>query len=169
MKQWFDKLQQEPPVPALACLLVLALTTFTLFADPTVRPSENPVALSDLYAARALVFSDATDGSIRIAEAVTGTEIAQFSPGTNGFARGLLRGLARERRRFGVEMDEPYLLGRNVNNRLMMQDPELKQEIVFDAFGSANRNVFEEVLERANNSNLSASFVHISALPGELE
>jgi putative photosynthetic complex assembly protein len=129
--------------PCASLALVALVAAFVVFSDRDSGQGEEEAALT---AARALRFSDADGGTIVVVDADSGAKVAQFASGTNGFARGFLRGLARERRRFGVPVDAPYLLGHNEEDRLTLRDPALHRDIVFDAFGSTNRDVFASLL-----------------------
>jgi hypothetical protein len=44
-----------------------------------------------------LAFSDAADGSVSVRESGSGRLLKVLAPGTNGFVRGVLRGLAQNR------------------------------------------------------------------------
>jgi len=130
-------------VPCASLALVATVAVLVVFSERGPGDYDEETALT---AARSLRFSDADAGTIVVVDAKSGARVAQFASGTNGFARGFLRGLARERRRFGVPVDAPYLLGRNDEDRLTLRDPALHRDIVFDAFGSTNRDVFESLL-----------------------
>ena len=63
------------------------------------------------------------DGSIQVTDARTGQVAASVEPGTNGFIRGTLRGLARERKRQGIGIEPPFMLTRWADGRLSLEDP----------------------------------------------
>ena len=97
-----------------------------------------------------LRFSDQDDGSVSILDAQSGTLIDSLAPGSNGFARGLLRGMNRERRKSGLTMVEPFELGRNRDGQLVLRDPLLGSEIVMSAFGHTNEAVFDRLYAKAS-------------------
>jgi putative photosynthetic complex assembly protein len=62
--------------------------------------------------------------------------------GEQGFLRGVLRGLARERRALGVPADRPYRLTLHADSRLLITDPATGQRIDLASFGPDNAAVF---------------------------
>ncbi|MEM8769908.1 MAG: photosynthetic complex assembly protein PuhC [Pseudomonadota bacterium] len=138
--------QGESRIVALAVGVLFSAAIIALLQKPD--DAENP-ALAPLTGVTVLRFTDAADGSIRALHVPSGEERARFESGTNGFARGLLRGLSRERRLHGIDQNEPFLLGRTVDGRLTLRDPTLATDIVLDAFGSTNRDVFRQLTNLA--------------------
>ncbi len=69
-----------------------------------------------------------------------------FAPGTNGFARSLLRGLARERMRRGVGSEPPFQLTITADGVLLLADPVTSQAIELQAFGPTNAAVFARLI-----------------------
>ena len=74
----------------------------TLIAVASVRMSGTSISEPDeaAVAVRELRFEDRPDGSVVVIDATTKSVIHTMT-GENGFFRGALRGLARERRRAG--------------------------------------------------------------------
>jgi putative photosynthetic complex assembly protein len=128
-------------LPLAAMVAVAAVATFVIFGDSAAPPAA-PLAKS-----AALVFQSQADGSVRVLSASSGAELGHYA--ATGFVWGLVRSLERERRRFGIEPGEPYLLGLNDEARLTLRDPALDRDLVFDAFGSSNRKVFESLLSNS--------------------
>ena len=62
--------------------------------------------------------------------------------GENGFFRGALRGLARERRRAGLGSEQPFQLIGRADGRLTLTDPATGQRIDLESFGPTNAAVF---------------------------
>ena len=99
-------------------------------------------------AARSLRFADAPDGAVIVIDAAAGREIARFE-GEQGFLRGTLRAMARERKRSGIGAEAPFeLLGR-ADGRLTLVDPATGQRIDLEAFGPTNAAVFARLLQGA--------------------
>ncbi len=130
-------------LPLAAAIVVAAVATFVVFGDSAGEP------VAPLTEPAQLVFHWEADGSIRVLSASTGAELGHYA--ATGFVWGLVRSLERERRRFGVELSEPYVLGRNDDARLTLRDPALDRDLVFDAFGSSNRKAFETLLEKGRS------------------
>jgi putative photosynthetic complex assembly protein len=66
--------------------------------------------------------------------------------GTNGFVRGVLRGLARERRLNDVGAQPPFQLTRWSDGRLSLDDPATGRRIDLVAFGPTNAGAFAQLL-----------------------
>ena len=61
------------------------------------------------------------------------------APGTNGFLRGVLRGLARERKLERSAIEPPFRLTRWADGRLSLEDPATGRRIDdLEAFGPTN-------------------------------
>jgi putative photosynthetic complex assembly protein len=91
-----------------------------------------------------LSFEDQDDGSILVRNAATGAAIYSVAPGTNGFIRATLRGLARERRRSGLDAATPFLLGTSDEGVIWLEDPATGRRIGLNAFGPTNAGAFAE-------------------------
>jgi putative photosynthetic complex assembly protein len=75
-----------------------------------------------------------------------------FAPGTNGFVRGALRGLVRERKRRLIGPETPFLLVRRGDGRLQLEDRATGAVVDLAAFGPSNIEPFRRLmsLERAS-------------------
>ncbi len=102
--------------------------------SPVVAP---PAALAE----RPLAFADTPEGAVRVSDAATGERLAELH-GEQGFLRGVLRGLARERRAQGVGATTPYVLSLHADGRLLITDPHTGQRIDLASFGPDNAAVF---------------------------
>ena len=105
----------------------------------TELPAAAPVESRDLR------FEDRADGGITVLE--DGRVIDVVAPGTNGFLRGVLRGLARERKLRSVSAEEPFRLTRWADGRLSVEDPATGRSVDLGAFGPANWAAFARILE----------------------
>lgn len=102
---------------------------------------------SDHVVARELYFRDRVQGGIEVLAADTGSVLTVFEPGTNGFARGVLRGLVRERRAQGAGSSIPFKLVKYSDGRLNLIDPATGQEVELVSFGPTNAGVFASLLQ----------------------
>jgi putative photosynthetic complex assembly protein len=152
MQQQMQK-EAKGPVwfPRGALFGAAALVMFSLSVVAIERITGSGIeesAMPGLSETRTLRFLD-QDGEVVVFDDRTELIVARFGSGTNGFARGLLRGLARDRRLREADRSAPFELGFNAENRLTLRDPETSTDIVLDAFGSTNRNVFSDLHESA--------------------
>ncbi|MFN9450691.1 MAG: photosynthetic complex assembly protein PuhC [Rubrivivax sp.] len=95
---------------------------------------------------RALHFRDQSDGGVAVLDADTGHTL-QVLHGEQGFLRGTLRGMARERRRRGLGSEAPlHLLGR-ADGRLTLLDKTTGQRYDLESFGPTNAAIYARWLD----------------------
>ena len=90
---------------------------------------------------RSLNFEDRPNGDIAVLDAATHQVIASFQ-GEQGFVRGTLRALARERKRSGINAEPPFDLSGHVDGRLTLRDPATGAQIALESFGPTNATLF---------------------------
>ena len=88
-----------------------------------------------------LRFEDLPNGDVRVTNASNGHELAVYS-GEQGFLRGTLRAMARQRRLAQATLQEPLVLRGLQDGRLQLVDPLHGQTIDLDSFGPSNKAVF---------------------------
>jgi putative photosynthetic complex assembly protein len=113
----------------------------------TQLPAAAPVVDAELR------FLDREDGAIAVERHPDGATVAVLPPGSNGFARGVLRGLARDRHLQNVGAGPPFRLVRWSDGRLSLEDPVTQRRIALEAFGPANAQVFADLLTNAQQDN----------------
>jgi putative photosynthetic complex assembly protein len=128
---------------AAAAAVLLALLAATV--GRVVGP-EQTTGPSHVIAVRELRFEDRLDGAVYIRDAADGSLIDIAQPGTNGFLRASLRGLARERRAQGVGAEVPFRLTHWADGRLTLDDPATGRHLEMEAFGHSNAEVFAHLL-----------------------
>lgn len=102
-------------------------------------PNGIPLETRDLH------FSDRSDGAVVISEAQSGAIVDVASPGTNGFLRSTMRGLARERKRSDLGQEAAFRLTRWADGRLSLEDEATGRRIDLGAFGPTNAAVFARI------------------------
>jgi putative photosynthetic complex assembly protein len=105
------------------------------------RPSPSAVVES-----RDLRFVDRSDGAVLIYSNDQDQPVDILQPGTNGFVRGVLRGLVRERRADEVGSAPPFRLTRWADGRLSLDDPSTGRHVDLEVFGPTNAGAFAEIL-----------------------
>lgn len=91
-------------------------------------------------------FEDRTDGSIVVLDARDNHLVETVAPESNGFLRGTMRGLARERKREGVGPEVPFRLIGRADGRLTLQDPGTGRRVDLESFGPTNAAVFARLM-----------------------
>jgi putative photosynthetic complex assembly protein len=135
---------------AVACMLAFivvaaGLARVTGLAGSQIDPATAVQSVE-------LRFVDRSDGAVEVHEATSGRAVAVLAPGTNGFVRGVMRGMARERRQFEVGMEPPFRLTSWDNGGLSLEDPSTGRRIELEAFGPTNFEVFTRLLANAGQA-----------------
>lgn len=120
-------------------LLVVTIAWFKMSGLEIREPDAPTVQL------RLLTFRDQPDGSVAVIDAKTGVAFDAIT-GEAGFARGTLRGFARDRRARGIGPEAPlHLMGR-ADGRLTLFDPQTGRVVDLESFGPVNAAVFGRFL-----------------------
>ncbi|QBM77162.1 phosphonoacetaldehyde methylase [Sphingomonas sp. AAP5] len=144
-------------LPRGALILAGSLVGFAFLLTATVRiahipPAGSPAALRETthvaaVQTRTLRFLDAADRGVRIEDVGTGQTAGTIVPGQEtGFIRGVMRGLARERRMHGIGSDAPFTLTQWRDGELTLTDSATGRSIELNAFGTTNRAAFAALL-----------------------
>lgn len=126
-------------------LILAAISRFTGVGTMTVDEA-NPVA------SRELRFEDRSDGAVAVLAAKDDKVVEILPPGTNGFVRGVLRGLARERKSEGIGTEPPFRLTQWDDGRLSLEDSATGRRIELVSFGQTQFDVFAQMLKRAEDA-----------------
>jgi putative photosynthetic complex assembly protein len=97
---------------------------------------------------RTLTFADRGDGAVVVRDVATGENVRVLLDGVpgNGFIRGVMRGMARDRRARGVGMAPPFDLTLWRNGTLSLTDKTTGRAIELGSFGPDNRAAFAALL-----------------------
>jgi putative photosynthetic complex assembly protein len=120
--------------------LAIAATARVWDVGTTRLTYAEPVASRDIR------FEDRTDGSIAVLAADNGRLIELLSPGTHGFVRIVMRGLARDRLVSGIGAGPPFTLTRWADGRLTISDAATARRVELTGFGKDNVNAFANLL-----------------------
>lgn len=136
-------------IPRPAIFGALALVVVTILAAAGARLTglgtvEVPPSVA--VDSRELAFEDAADGSVVVRDAA-GEVLYVVEPGTNGFLRGVLRGLARDRKLRGIGPEPAFVLTRWADGRLTLEDPQTERRLYLGPFGSDNVKIFVTLLQ----------------------
>ncbi len=149
----------DPTIPpfAVAAAGVLLATTMAMTGlvragvldreavPAAARQAANVAAVET----RELVFADRGDGAVVVRNAATGATVEVLIDGIpgNGFVRGVMRGMARERRSRGIGMAPPFELTLWRNDTLTLTDKSTGRAIELGSFGADNRAAFAALLK----------------------
>ena len=133
--------------PKWALYCAAGLIAFSLISVGLLRITGNGpdqrAAAATLQ--RSLVFEDQKDGGVRVADGVTGQTLTVLY-GEQGFVRGALRALTRERYARGMGSEKPFELVARVDGRLTLMDPSTGQRVDLESFGPTNAAEFSRFL-----------------------
>jgi putative photosynthetic complex assembly protein len=134
--------------PQGALLGAGALIGFALLAAVYGRMTGARVQMppASAVAERTLRFEDRADGGVTVLDANGNHQVAIIAPGTNGFLRATVRGLAQERRREDTNPATPFRLTAWSDGRLTLVDPTTGRHIDLEAFGTTNGEAFAHLL-----------------------
>ncbi len=127
-------------------LAVLIAVAAVRWSGASAREPDAPSV-----ATRLLRFEDRPDGSIAVIDARSGATLERLR-GEQGFIRGALRALTRERRMRDVGPTPPFELAARADGRLTLVDPSTGARIDLESFGPANAGVFARLMT-LNNEN----------------
>ena len=124
-----------------------SLLLFTLVAIGLVRITGNgpdQLAAATLTE-RLLRFEDRADGGVAVIDGVTGKLLTTVT-GEQGFLRGAIRALARDRTARKIGSEQPFKLISRTDGRLTLFDPVSGQRVDLESFGPSNAGVFAPFL-----------------------
>jgi putative photosynthetic complex assembly protein len=117
------------------------------FVDPAHTSAQvRAAAQVGIAAQQNLRFTDETDGSVLVTDATNASVVRMLKPGSNNFIRGVMRGLARDRRARGADSTEPFKLTRWTNGELTLEDAVTGRRIELGGFGTTNKESFDRLL-----------------------
>ncbi len=138
--------QPFPKGALIAGAVLIGVSLMTAATGRYVDSRESPFDGADQTETRYLTFEQLSEGGIAVLDYDSGDEIDVLAPGTNGFIRGVMRGLSRERQQNGVGPEHPYKLTYWSNGRYSLEDPSTDREIDLGAFGPTNVSAFARYL-----------------------
>ena len=138
--------RQAPAVPwPVWPLAAMVLGSLLLVTWHRIGQQNAPVAQAmPVSWERSLRFEDRPNGDIAVLDESGSAPIAVFS-GEQGFLRGSLRALARERMRRGHGPQAPFLLQGHPDGRVTLSDPSSGERIHLESFGPTNVAVYSQL------------------------
>lgn len=140
----------QEQVPRAFLIAAGALVVFTIVLVAGVRlfgGDAGAISVDGAVAARDLRFVDEPGGAVAIYAEPDGRRIATLDPGSNGFLRGTLRALVRERKLNQVGDAVPFRLIGLADGAVVLEDPATGLRVHLSAFGPDNSGVFAGLLQ----------------------
>jgi putative photosynthetic complex assembly protein len=147
-------------VPKGALIAAAAVVLFTIAAGATASLTgigHSHMTPPAMVASVDLTFEDNPNGDVMVYRASDHSLIRALQPGSNGFVRVALHGLARERQLAGIGSKPPFQLARYVNGQYTLTDPSTKKVIDLNAFGADNLRAFTQLLPAGDGADHTTS------------
>lgn len=135
-----------PRGPLLAVGIVLLASVLAVGIARLSGVGTQRTDYAPAIAVGAFHFQDRADGAIEVRDA-HGRIVHTVAPGTDGFLRGTMRGLARERKRQGIGPEPAFHLVGRADGRLTLEDRTTGRRVDLESFGPTNASVFAALLE----------------------
>lgn len=139
-----DRTLPRGALAGAAALVALSLA-MVIIARLTGYEPAKPQA-SSVVESRDLRFVDRSDGAVLVYGSELDRPVDVLRPGTNGFVRGVLRGLVRRRRADRIGAAPPFRLTRWADGRLSLDDPSTGRHVDLEVFGPTNAGAFAQIL-----------------------
>jgi putative photosynthetic complex assembly protein len=146
---------QYEKVPRSFLIAAGGLVVMTLLLVTAARVTgslDSQVGVKTAVAEEFLRFEDQPNGAVAIYSARNGQLIETMEPGTNGFVRGTLRALVRERRLNNVADKTPFRLVLGADGSFVLHDPATNRRLDLRAFGPANVQAFASLLPNGSKA-----------------
>lgn len=137
------------PLPRKALIAIAALIGFTLLVVVVARLTgynAHQAPDSPVVKSRDLRFTEGPDGVVAVADAANGTRIAMLPAGNEGFVRGVLRFMERDRRARHTTADTPFRLAVHADGRMTLTDLGSQRVLELNSFGPTNTGAFSGFL-----------------------
>jgi len=148
-------------------VMLVTLIMCTLVAVAVTRPpggARTGLPQAGLLVEQRYVFGDGPNGEVSVS-ALGDPALGRALPaGTHNFIRGVLRGLARERRQHGLGREAPFRLAEWADGRLTLEDTATGRIIALESFGPTNAAEFRRLLSPADLSARRKS-IHSQEVP----
>lgn len=134
-------------------MMLLALGVSAYARKDVAAATEAPASV---VASAELRFEDRPNGAIGVLDGTTGREVAVVPPASNGFVRGVLRGMFRTRKLESLDRASPFRLTHYRDGRLGLEDLASGRIVDLSSFGPDNHAAFAKLLAAAENDGRSA-------------
>jgi putative photosynthetic complex assembly protein len=135
----------QPAVPVIVRWILLGLGLL-LLGVYAIRLSGQDIRQPDapLVWKKNLHFADGARGEILVIDAATNQQVAVFE-GEQGFLRGTLRALVRERKKRSMGAEEAFELSGHADGQMVLRDPATGEAIHLASFGPTNAQIYRQL------------------------
>jgi putative photosynthetic complex assembly protein len=119
-------------------IIAFALISVGLIRITGNGPDQRSAAVT---VERSLRFEDMPDRGVLVTDGANGEKLTVLY-GEQGFVRGVLRALSRERHSRGIGSAPPFHLTAHADGRVRLTDPATGERIDLDSFGPTNTAEF---------------------------
>lgn len=135
----------RPIIMGGAAMMVSAVVLCALAHATGVGTTVSPAPVT--VATRDLVFTEQDDGILTVRDADRGgREVRHFDAGEGGFIRAMVRGLTRNRTRYGEPAIGAFRVSESGDGGIWLQDLGTKQNIDLRAFGPTQVQAIAQLL-----------------------
>lgn len=148
------------PFPRGVLIAVASLLSFTIIMIAIARLTGVMMPQAPVTAevqGRDIAFLEQLDGSMKVTDAQTGELLQTLPPGSEGFIRGVLRSMARQRKGYDAALSVPFRLARRANGELTLEDPVTGILMDLRAFGETNQAAFAVLIPEQGRGSVSAA------------
>lgn len=132
-----------PAALALVVFAVVATWLASLADGPDTTVTVQPLST------HAVAFQDRSDGAVVVTfpDAAPARDPVVLAAGTHNFIRGVMRGLARERKARDIGPTTAFRLIQWADGRLELEDPATRRRIPLESFGPTNLAEFRALIK----------------------
>ncbi|WP_438274295.1 photosynthetic complex assembly protein PuhC [Nitrobacter sp.] len=144
----------ERMVPRGAILGAAALIGFSLVVASVSRLTGIGTVRADyakVVQSVSVRFEDRADGGVAVIAPRSGAVVGIVPAGTDGFVRTVLRSLAFDRQRYGVDAEPAFVIAKWSDGHSTIEDPATGRRVDLGAFGAVNMGAFEHVIAMRGN------------------
>ena len=123
-------------------IIAFALISVGLIRITGNGPDQRVAAIT---VERSLRFEDLPDHGVLVSDGASGEKLTVLY-GEQGFVRGVMRALSRERHSRGIDSKPPFTLMAHIDGRVTLMDPATGEHIDLESFGPSNTAEFARFL-----------------------
>ncbi|TFF22825.1 hypothetical protein E3C22_10180 [Jiella endophytica] len=151
---------QDKPIPkpiliGAGALALTALVAIGMGRTTGIGLAETPEV--GTVASRGLQIDEHADGSVAVIDASSREPLVEVAAGQGAFTVEVLRNLSRDRVRKGASDAGPFVLALKSDGRLVVEDPETRQQVELRAFGKLQAEAFAKMLPAGAGASEGAS------------